>query len=87
MAPLPQLNSKTMNDTINDKPSTEDGGAVGKPAVMASASIRIRCKVCGWISTGRVPHGGDGSLRLPKKHTRGIDDVYCKGIYEEGEWL
>ena len=23
-----------MNDTINDKQSTEDGGAVGKPAVM-----------------------------------------------------
>ena len=25
-----------MNDTINDKRSTEDGGAVGKPAVMPS---------------------------------------------------
>ena len=28
-----------MSDTINDKHSTDDGGAVGKPAVMVSASF------------------------------------------------
>ena len=37
MAQLPQLKTKTMNDTINDTLSTEDGGAVGKPAVVRSA--------------------------------------------------
>lgn len=36
MAPHEQLKTKTMNDTINDEQSTEDGGAVGKPAVMGS---------------------------------------------------
>lgn len=30
-----------MNDAINDKLSTEDGGAVGKPAVMASAVLEV----------------------------------------------
>jgi hypothetical protein len=29
-----------MSDTINDKRSTEDGGSVGKPAVMGSAFVR-----------------------------------------------
>lgn len=41
MAPHEQLNSKTMSDTINDKQSTEDGGAVGKPAVGGSAPILV----------------------------------------------
>ena len=30
-----------MNDTINDKQSTEDGGAVGKPAVMRRFSVAL----------------------------------------------
>lgn len=38
MAPQRQPKLETMNDTINDKRSTEDGGAVGKPAVRRRAS-------------------------------------------------
>ena len=30
-----------MSDTINDKQSTEDGGAVGKPAVMRRFSVSL----------------------------------------------
>lgn len=41
MAPHEQLNSKTMSDTSNDKQSTEDGGAAGKPAVMGRPSYSL----------------------------------------------
>lgn len=41
MAPQRQLNSKAMSDTINDKQSTEDGGADGKPAVRRSLFHRL----------------------------------------------
>ena len=40
-APLEQTQFETMNDTINDKQSTEDGGAVGKPAVRRSLFHRL----------------------------------------------
>lgn len=76
-------NTEQSDNVSNDT----EAGQLRQAVVVPSASIRIKCKVCGWISTGRVPNGGDGSSRLPKKHTRGIDGVYCKGIYEEGEWL
>ena len=39
-----------MNDTINDKQSNEDGGAVGKPAVMRRSFIQV---VREWF-TGRM---------------------------------
>ena len=42
MATLPQTQFETMNDTINDKQSAEDGGAVGKPAVSRSFSAVLR---------------------------------------------
>lgn len=41
MAPLHKLQLETMSDTINDKQSTEDGGAVGKPAVRRSLFHRL----------------------------------------------
>ena len=44
-APLPQLKTKTMNDTINDKQSIEGGEAVGKPAVRRSK--HWECNECG----------------------------------------
>ena len=37
-----------MNDTINDEQSTEDGGSVGKPAVMASAPLRYSGALSEW---------------------------------------
>jgi hypothetical protein len=39
MAPLHKPQLETMNDTINDKQSTEDGGAVDKPAVLGSFTL------------------------------------------------
>ena len=55
MAPLHQTQFETMNDTINDKQSTEDGGAVGKPAVMQ------------WVacSDALPPASGDGKYGNP----------------------
>lgn len=44
MAPQRQLKTKTMSDTINDKQSTEDGGAVGKPAVMDRSFFRPKTR-------------------------------------------
>lgn len=41
MAPHEQLNSKMMSNTSTDKKLTEDGGAVGKPAVMPSAILSL----------------------------------------------
>lgn len=59
MAPHEQLNSKTMSDTINDKLSTEDSGAVGKPAVGGSAfepvSKAVRYK--DWMLLECLPKG------------------------------
>jgi hypothetical protein len=34
-----------MNDTINDNQSTEDGGAVGKPAVTRRVLLRVGMRV------------------------------------------
>lgn len=50
MAPLPQTQPDTMNDTINHKQSNEDGGAVGKPAVMRRSFLQV---VREWF-TGRM---------------------------------
>jgi len=41
IGPTSQTQFETMNDTINDKQSTEDGGAVGKPAVMRRFSVSL----------------------------------------------
>jgi hypothetical protein len=49
-APLPQTQIETMSETINDKQSTEDGGAVGKPAVLRRSFFS---KVREWF-TGRT---------------------------------
>ena len=70
-----------MNDTINNKQSTEDGRAVGKPAVRRRASVHVRCKVCGYRGTGRLPKGGDGSFLYPPKHTRVRGGFLCGGVY------
>lgn len=50
MAPQRQLKTKTMNDTINDKRSTEDSRADGKPAVMRRSFLHV---VREWF-TGRT---------------------------------
>lgn len=42
MTPLPQFKTKTMSDIIKVKQSTEDRGAVGKPAVRRSAFDEVR---------------------------------------------
>jgi len=78
MAPHEQLKPKTMNDTSNDNQSTEDGGAVGKPAVRRSLFRRLNWTGFGFImatsalaaATNDIVHGLPGwafvwSLALP----------------------
>ena len=75
-----------MNTKPNNKLSKDtDAGQLRQAVVVPSAPLRIRCKVCGWISTGRVPRGGDGSFRYPRLHR--VDGQVCGGMVFEGEWL
>lgn len=49
--------------------------------------LKFRCSVCGKLSkVGRVPAGGDGSLRYPRSH-RNYDGVPCPGNWEPAEWV
>lgn len=44
---------------------------------------RFRCAVCGALTAGRVPRGGDGTLRYPRRHSR--DGEPCPGNNIEAE--
>lgn len=48
--------------------------------------LRFRCVVCGKLTGGRRPRGGDGTLYYPRRH-KGEDGQRCEGIYEEAEWV
>jgi hypothetical protein len=70
-----------MNDTINDNQSTEDGGAVGKPAVMRRLSevergqveawelvfIGLVAKSMGYADQSKVCEAGQKAFRLLAK--------------------
>ncbi len=45
---------------------------------------RVECTVCEKIVRGKVPAGGDGSLRKPIKH-KDNDGLPCAGSLSEGE--
>lgn len=47
--------------------------------------ILVKCSVCSGIYYGKIPKGGDGSLLLPFKHSRGR--IVCQGSYEEANIL
>lgn len=52
--------------------------------------IRVRCTVCGKISSGRLPRGGDGSTRFPRRHQHRNDFGTmedCPGEYRDAEWI
>ena len=46
---------------------------------------RFRCRECGKLTVGRVPSGGDGSLRYPSRHRSG--GILCEGTWSEAEWV
>jgi hypothetical protein len=64
-----------MNDTINDKQSTEDGGAVGKPAVMPRFTYRL-------YEHGKVRTYEIGELDNP----RTLPKEWCDRRLCEGFW-
>lgn len=47
---------------------------------------QFRCTACGKITAGRVPTGGDGTFRYPRRH-KGPDGATCPGCYTEAEWV
>ena len=51
---------------------------------------RFKCRVCGLITTGRLPRGpwgakGDGSLVYPRKHS--YSGELCAGNWEDSDWV
>ena len=71
----------------------EDGGYFynKKPEINELAKylkkIKIKCVICGHISTGRNIPGGDGTERFPRRHTSGGLKQPCEGNNLTGEWL
>ena len=41
-----------------------------------------KCSICGKVTAGRIPRGGDGSFRYPRKHNDD-DGKLCPGVYYE----
>ncbi len=60
---------------------------VMKPKYIASKLTRFRCVVCGNLSAGRVPTGGDGTARYPRRHKTKGTGFDCPGIYHEADGL
>ena len=51
-------------------------------------STRFRCAVCGKLTAGRKPRGGDGTLMYPSAHKKAHGGVVeCPGMSEEAEWV
>lgn len=48
--------------------------------------LRFRCVVCGKLTDGRLPKGGDGSVYYPRRHN-GKDGEPCPGNLQEAEWI
>jgi hypothetical protein len=47
--------------------------------------LAFKCLVCGYVSSGRRPKGGDGSLVYPRRHKSG--GVQCAGNLQGTEWV
>lgn len=53
----------------------------------------FRCKACGLDTTSRMPMGGDGTARFPRRHrgdgalTRVGMPSLCSGVVEESDWV
>ncbi len=48
---------------------------------MMAMSDRVRCAVCGFMSKGRVPKGGDGSVLVPYQHKSRKTGLWCHGWF------
>lgn len=46
---------------------------------------KFKCKVCGLVTSGRKPRGGDGTFYFPARHE--VNGKPCEGNYEEAEWV
>lgn len=46
--------------------------------------VRFRCVVCGRLTVGRKPTGGDGTFYYPARH-RGEDGAPCPGNVRQAE--
>jgi hypothetical protein len=49
-------------------------------------TCKFKCSVCGKLTAGRLPSGGDGSFYFPRRH-KGSDGRPCPGNIEEAEWV
>ena len=47
--------------------------------------LMYKCEICGKLTTGRKPRGGDGSGRYPRKHK--IAGERCLGSFSAAEWV
>lgn len=46
---------------------------------------RWKCTVCGKLTVGRLPKGGDGSFYFPARHKAEDDEAACPGNYQQAE--
>lgn len=46
---------------------------------------KLKCKICGKLTRGRTPKGGDGSFKFPSFHN--VDGKPCHGSTLEAEWV
>jgi len=46
---------------------------------------KFKCIICGKLTAGRIPRGGDGTLRYPRRHK--WNGRPCPGNYREAEWV
>lgn len=47
--------------------------------------LKFKCPVCGKLTAGRIPKGGDGSFYYPRRHNFGASP--CPGNIQEAEWV
>ena len=50
------------------------------------AKTKFKCVVCGKLTAGRAPRGGDGTLRYPRKH-KDKGGQPCPGNWLEAKWV
>jgi len=48
--------------------------------------MKFKCFVCGKLTSGRKPKGGDGSFYYPRRH-RLKDGRLCEGVFMEAVWI
>ena len=45
----------------------------------------FKCIICGKLTAGRLPKGGDGTFYYPRKHK--YNGKSCPGNFHEAEWV